>query len=400
MWNRLILLFIVNFLATLSFAVDAQKVIKKANSLILNKKYETAFKKLNQYDPNNKDLSIFLKKYEIVSKYAISSKQHRSYALRDLGKKENLKSLRINVNDLHFYNLNVDLIFDSLLKINSDDCELNQLASDHLFDAHLKFGDNWVRPENEYLKQMAIYSEKTIKGNCVNEMSYYKIGYYLINVGKYKESIYFLYQSILKNDKNPMYHYNLSLSYIMTKAPASALVHAKKAYELYTDSLYKSDASRLLAEAYYQNKYIDSAIMFYEKAEELDSTTLNNITSLLSIYLRTSNKKADDVFMKIHKIDPTNPAIYNQLEQIYGNIGLENELIKKYEGLLNTYSTDIEVQANLKYYLARLYSLDNKEKAIETYLQAKSNFEKVYKADHPVFGSIEKSVSQLREEKK
>lgn len=186
----------------------------------------------------------------------------------------------------------------------------------------------------------------------------------------------------------------------MTKSPASALIHAKKAYQLYTDSLYKSDASRILAEAYFQNKYVDSAIMFYEKAEELDSTTINNITSLLSIYLRTSNPKANDVFKKIYKIDPTNPAIYNQLEQIYGNNALENELIKKYEELLTTYSNDIEVQANLKYYLARLYSLENKEKAIETYMQAKSNFEKVYKADHPVFISIEKSVAELKEDKK
>ncbi len=400
MWNRLILLFIVNLISLLSFATDSHKVIKKADELILNKKYESAFKKLNQYDPYNKDLSVFLKKYEIVSKYAVSSKQHRSYALRDINKKEENKNLKINLEDINYYDFKVDLILDSLLKLNSEDCELNKLASDHLFDVHLKFGNNWVKPETEFLKQMAIYSEKTLKGNCVNEMSYYKIGYYLINVGKYKESIYFLYQSVLQNDKSPIYHYNLSLSYLMTKAPASALVHAKKAYALYTDSLYKSDASRMLAEAYYQNKFIDSAIMFFEKAEQLDSTTINNIASLLNIYLRTSNKKADDVFMKIYKIDPTNPAIYNQLEQIYGNNALENDLIKHYEELLITYSNETEVQANLKYYLARLYSLENKEKAIETYLQAKLDFEKVYKADHPVFGSIEKSVVQLKEEKK
>ncbi|MFN5705283.1 MAG: tetratricopeptide repeat protein, partial [bacterium] len=377
-----------------------QKIIEKANKLISTKKYATAYKILNQYDPLNKSNDVFLKKYEIVSKFALSSKQHRSYALKDLSKNQDIKSLKINLNDLNYFDFKVDLIFDSLLKITPEDCELNKLASDHLFDIHIKFGKNWLKSEKEYLKQMAIYSEKTLKGKCVNDQSYYKIGYYLINVGKYKESIYFLNQSALKNDKNAMYHYNLSLSYLMTKAPGFALIHAKKAYSLYTDSLYKSDASRMLAEAYFQNNFVDSAIMFYEKAEELDSTTTNNIASLLNIYLKTSNSKANDLFIKFYKLDPTNPAIYNQLEQIYSNNALENELIKKYEDLLTTYSNDIEILANLKYYLARLYSIENTELAIETYLQSKSNFEKIYKSDHPVFNSIEQSIEQLKELKK
>jgi tetratricopeptide (TPR) repeat protein len=186
----------------------------------------------------------------------------------------------------------------------------------------------------------------------------------------------------------------------MTKAPASALKHAKIAYSLYTDSLYKSDASRMLAEAYYQNNFVDSAIMFYEKAEDLDSTTTNNIASLLNIYLKTSNIKANDIFIKLYKIDPTNPSIYNQLERIYSNNAKEYELINKYEALLISNSNDFEIVANLKYYLARLYSLENTELAIATYLESKASFEKIYKADHPVFNSIEKSIEQLKEIKK
>lgn len=400
MWNRLIAFVILNLMVVSTYANSDQKIIEKANKLIGAKKYETAYKILEQYDPNNYKYEIFLKKFEIVSNYAVSSKQHRSFALKNLTKNQDIKTFKIDNKELNYFDFKIDIIFDSLLKLQPDDCELNKLASDHLFDIHLKFGNNWVKPENEYLKQMAIYSEKTLNGKCVNDQSYYKVGYYLINVGKYKESIYFLNQSALKNDKNAMYHYNLSLSYLMTKSPGFALIHAKKAYSLYTDSLYKSDASRLLAEAYFQNKFVDSAIMFYEKAEELDSTTTNNIASILNIYLKTSNSKANDFFIKLYKIDPTNPAIYNQLEQIYSNNSLENELIKKYESLLITYSNDVEILANLKYYLARLYSIENIELAIETYLQAKANFEKIYKSDHPVFKSIEQSISQLKELKK
>lgn len=399
MWNRFIAIVVLNLITSFSFANSDKKIIDQANKLISNKKFETAFKKLDQYDPQNKNIDIFLKKYEIVSKYALSSKLHRAYALKDLKKNENLNSVVYNIDQINFHEFKADLVFDSLLKIQPENCDLNKQASEHLFDIHLKFGKNWVKPENEYLRQMAIYSEKSIKGKCADEKSYYKIGYYLINVGKYQESIYFLYQCVLKNDKNATYHYNLSLAYLMTKSPATALKHAKKAYDLYTDSLYKSDASRMLGEAYFQNNFVDSAVMFYEKAEELDSSTINNIASLLNIYLKTSNTKADECFNKFYKLDPTNPTIYNQLEQIFTNNAIENELIKKYEDLLLRYSENAEVLANLKYYLARLYSIENTELAIKTYQESKSYFEKIYKNDHPVFTSIDKSIQQLKDQK-
>lgn len=400
MWNRFIAIVVLNLITSFSFANSDKKIIDQANKLISNKKFETAFKKLDQYDPQNKNIDIFLKKYEIVSKYALSSKLHRAYALKDLKKNENLNSVVYNIDQINFHEFKADLVFDSLLKIQPENCELNKLASEHLFDVHLKFGKYWIMPENEYLKQMAIYSEKTIKGNCANEQSYYKIGYYLINVGKYKESIYFLYQCVLKNDKSPTYHYNLALAYLMTKSQATALKHAKKAYELYTDSMYKSDASRMLGEAYFQNKFIDSAIMYYEKAEELDSTTINNIASLLNIYIKTSNSKADECFSKLYNIDPKNPTIYNQLEQIYSTNAAENELIKKYEGLLIRHSDNDEISANLKYYLARLYSIENIDLAIKTYNESKTYFEKIYKNDHPVFSSIDESIQQLKVQQK
>lgn len=390
MCNRLITLLLINFLSVVVYASNDKKIIESADKLVAKKKYESAFLKLNNYDPENKKIEIFLKKYEIVSKYAVSSKLHRAYSFPNSKKS----------NQLNYYTLNVDLVFDSLLKLDPNNCELNKLASEHLFDVHNKFGKNWIKAENEYLKQMALYSEKTIQNNCADEQSYYKIGYYLINVGKYKESIYFLYQCVLKNDKNPTYHYNLSLSYLMTKSPASALKHAKSAYENHTDSLFKSDASRLLAEAYFQNKFTDSAIMFYEKAEELDSSTINNIASLLNIYLKTSNAKAETCFEKFYNLDPKNPTIYNYLEQIFTNNNLEEKLIEKYERLLSIHSNNSEILGNLKYYLARLYSINNIELAIKSYQESKTYFEQVHNSDHPIFNSIEKSIEQLIEIKK
>lgn len=378
-------------------ANNGQKVIKKANKLITNKKYATAFKLLDQVDPLNLNTDIFLLKFDLATKYAVSTKDYRFFSFKDFKNKENIDGAKIELNNLESYDFKIDLIFDSLLQKQSTNCKLHKIAADYLFDINLKFGQNWVRPESDYLKQMALYSEKTINLKCADDKDYYKIGYYLINVGKYKESIYFLYQSILKNETYATSHYNLAFAYLMTKAPAAALKHAKKAFELYSDSLYKSDASRILAESYFQNNQVDSAIIFYEKAEELDSSTINNIASLLNIYLKVSNiEKADLYFNKIFKIDPNNPAIYNQIEQIYANNGLNESLIKKYEYLLTQYTDNIEVIANLKYYLARLYSLNDTERAVKTYEESRKYFEKIYKIDHPVFASIDKSIEQLK----
>ena len=73
-----------------AFAQTETEIINKANDLIANKKYETAFKLLQDFDARNEKPDVVLLKEDIALNYFVTSIMHEIFALKDLEKNEDI----------------------------------------------------------------------------------------------------------------------------------------------------------------------------------------------------------------------------------------------------------------------------------------------------------------------
>lgn len=71
------------------------QVLKQATELMQSRKYESAFKLLNRYDPKHRRPAIALKQTDLALNYYLRSRELEGFGFRDLGPLERLDSLRL-----------------------------------------------------------------------------------------------------------------------------------------------------------------------------------------------------------------------------------------------------------------------------------------------------------------
>lgn len=99
------------------FGQTETETIKKAKELIVNKKYESAFKVLNGFDPKNRNPEIVLLKEDIALNYFVSSIMHQMFAFKDLEKNEDIMDYRGKKGSFGMYMFTLDKVLDSLIRI-------------------------------------------------------------------------------------------------------------------------------------------------------------------------------------------------------------------------------------------------------------------------------------------
>ena len=86
---------LISLFIALTVAGQTEKgTLKKANELIKEKKYQSAYKLLNDFDPKNCNVEIVLLKEDIVLNYYITSIMHQVFSLKDLEKNEDIMDYR------------------------------------------------------------------------------------------------------------------------------------------------------------------------------------------------------------------------------------------------------------------------------------------------------------------
>src|ERR1700743_422923 len=97
-------------------AQSQDQVMKLANTLIANKKYDSAFKTLEAFDPKNRNPQIALLKEDISLDYFISNIMYQTFAFKDLEKNEDISDYRGKSGAFSMYMFPVNEILDSLIK--------------------------------------------------------------------------------------------------------------------------------------------------------------------------------------------------------------------------------------------------------------------------------------------
>ncbi|MDL2251233.1 tetratricopeptide repeat protein [Odoribacter sp. OttesenSCG-928-J03] len=389
-----IAILILTFFSLTVFGQNEIERVKKANELIADKKYESAFKLLDDFDPENNIPDIVLLKEDIVLNYFVTSIMHKMFALKDLEENENIMDYRGKGGLLGVQMFQVDSILERLIGIYPTNCKLYQGLGKFYYDTHLRYGERWLKSQDELFELMQTNFQKAVDGNCADYLSNYVLGYINLVQEKYQESIPHFLKSIEMNKDYATSYYNLAYAYFFIDDKENALKYVKNALDLYTDQEYKSDAARMLAQIYLELNDENNAIKNYELADKINPKQYYNLRPLLDLYVKTGNKKSDKVIKDFFDLAPTNPTIYNDLRSIYFNYDKADKLIAFYISQISALKNDKKVQGNLNFYLGQIYIEKDKKIAKEYFLKAKKIFIKVFDKNHQVFGAIEDGIKQ------
>ncbi|MDP4229348.1 MAG: tetratricopeptide repeat protein [Bacteroidota bacterium] len=393
MKNIFLVVCVFAFAAT-AFGQPESKVIGQARSLIADKKYESAYKALDAEDPKNNNPEIVLLKEEIVLKYFITSIMHQMFALKDLEKNEDIMDYRGKEGSFGMYVFAPDSVLTRLIKKHPDNYKLYKGLGDFYYDVNLKYPGQWLKEEEELQRLINKNYQIAIDHGLGDDHVFYALGYILLSNKQNKEAIpYFLQSIALKNDFADA-HYNLAYAYLFTDDRENAIKYAKNAIDLYKEPELKSDAARIVAQAYVELHDDKNAAIYYEAANTIDTGNYENIKPMLDLYVRTGNPKRADALNAFFLLAPEKPTIYNNLADIYMGYDKTDELISFLKSKLPVYETQKNIYGNLHFYLGKLYLVSDKKTAKQYFLKAKDIFSTVYEKDHAVFKALDEGIEE------
>ncbi len=375
---------------------EEAETIKKANDLITEKKYNTAFNLLDKFDPTNDKPNVVLLKEEILLNYFVTSILHQMFSLVDIKKNEDILDYRGKEGSFNTQLFAVDSILTRLITMYPTNCELKKGLANYYYEVHLKYGGRWLKDDKELFPIIQTNFEKAIDGGCADYLSHYVLAYINLLQEKNEESIPHFLASIELNDKYASSHYNLAYAYYFTNDEEKALKHAKRSLDLYSDKIYKSDAARMIGQIYTELQDDKNAIAYYEEADKIDPENYYNIKPILHLYLKTNNKNTKQTTNAFFNLDPTNPTIYYDLEEVYFSNNKGNELIDFYKSQFPMFKNNNTVQGGLNFGLARIYLQTDKNIAKGFFIKAKQDFEKVYDKNHNVFRVIDAGLERCK----
>ena len=391
---KLKLTVILIFCITVSFAQKG--VIDEANKLIKLKKYESAYKLLDNADPNNEKPEIAIAKTKLVLNFYVTSEMHQIFALKDLTPNEKLSAIRGGEGNYSMYKFSPNTILLDLIEKHPNNYELQKELGNFYHEIHLNYENNWLIPDSVLVNKFKNYYLNAYEKGVFDSWSAYGIGYaYLINLD-YQSAIPFLKKSIELNSKDPYSNYNLAYAYLYTDQTEKGIESAKKALDLYDDPDDKANVARMIAVMYLEQEDSVNAIEYYKKADAIQPNNYSTVKALLELEMDLNMEAYRQRTKQFFLLAPEAPTIYQDLMRFYWTANNPDELIRFLSEQTNNYSTDYTVSGNLKFYTA-LIQHDKKDfkNAKLNFRLAKEAYEKVFDADHQVFKVIESYNNKL-----
>ena len=366
-----------------------ENAIEKANKLIEDKKYESAFKILNEADPKNQNPDIVMAKSDLLLKYFTKSIMHKLFGLKDLELNEDLMELRSGQGNFSMFIFAPDSILNNLISIYPDNYKLRKSLGNYYHEIHLKYPKGWFEPDSIVIQKFKENYMLSYENGIYDYWTIYGIGYACLIKGDYKNSIPYFEKSIkLKNDY-PSNHYNLAYACLYTGQHEKGITSAIKAMDLYEYPGYKADAAKMVGVMYKELKQNDKALEYFYKANNIKPNDYYTLKPILEIEIILNNEKYKNRTKEFFFLGPGNPAIYQDLMKIYWDNKKQDELITFLENQKSDFQTDNKTLGNIYFYIATI-QFDK-----EDYSNSKTNFEKsreifkkVYQSNHRVFEVI------------
>ena len=370
-----------------SFNALGQSALKKAESLVEERQYLSAFETLEKADPKNQNADILYLKTEIVLKYFVRSINHQIFALHDLAENEDLLELRMQSEGSYSMQVfQADSLIKNLLKDEPDNFKLHYILGRYYQEVYMKYGESPNMPETVLLKHMEMHFGIAYKNGIKKPMAAYGIGFYHLMQEDFSSAIPYLIDCTKLDSNYIPAHYNLAYAYLQLNRRTEAIAAAQKAFVLYEDQTLKADAARMIAVSYAELDSLEQALVYYRHSDTLNPQNFYTLKTLMQLEIVLDSLHFPGTRLRFYNLAPDKPSIYQELMDVHVANGKEQELLFFYQEQLSAEPTDSLQFANLNLFSAVLQKVLKQEEDWPISLaRARKSFKEIYPADHQVF---------------
>lgn len=221
------------------------QVLQQASDLMLERKYESAFKLLNQFDPRHRRPAIVLKQTELALNYYLRSRELEGFGFRDLAPTERLDSLRAKYTRAAIpYPFAVEPILLNLKKRYPTNYKLDRALADYYYQVLQCECAEAEKSPKALMALISRYYTTAHKHGLGDYLSYYAMGYVRMSQGRFAESVPLFKRSVALRSNYPLAHFNLAYSYNELKKLPEAREEVLTAARLFAEenSPLKEDA--------------------------------------------------------------------------------------------------------------------------------------------------------------
>ena len=380
----------------------AQKDIRRCDSLVSEKQYLSAFECFEKADPENIDPDVVLKKADLTQKYNVKTIRNHLFAFVDPRNGEELEILKkaLKNDSFRFFEFKIDTVLQKLIKDYPEDYRLVKALGDFYYNTYRDMGDNWFISAKQLLNRFYdLYLEAYNHGGY-DAGSLYAIAFYHSVFEDYGEAAEWYERSLDLKSGDPLTAYSMGVNYLLARKPEKGIAPMKTAYELYSDSLKKGDAARILGIMYYKTDRKEEALEMFGKADALSPAYHPNQMFLLRSQLQMGqDKPALELARVIFDQAPVDPDVPDELLDMFRSEGEGQLLATLFRSLLQQYRNNHEANGNIRFHYGKLLYLEGeKKKAVKMFRKSKKQFSKTLPPDHHVFKMLDDMIVKIKEQ--
>lgn len=269
--------------STVALAQSETSMLERADQLVSQRQYASAYNLLEDFDPTNDRPAVLLKKEVIVLNYFVQSINHMAFSLQDLKPEEDLDSIRANFETGTMFPFMADSLLKRLIARYPDDCQLLCGYANYyyalLYDYNI---DLW----QAYLDSACLaLLHRASSVACPCPGAAYQLGLRYNIDGQDDSAAFYYRRTIALCDTDWNAHYNLGSVLYHQGHYAEAVPHFRMAYGGYQSPDMKADAARALGIIFSDHLNLpDSAGRYILAAHELSPGDYDNAANLLTYY--------------------------------------------------------------------------------------------------------------------
>lgn len=284
--KKVLLLVAICLLTAKATAQNEKKVLKDVDQMIAQRQYLSAYQLLDNFDPNNDNIAVVLKKEHIVLNFFSQSIMHRMFSLADLKEGESLDESRQNFESGEIIVFDADSLILRLLARNPNNSDL--------LDGHARYHQSVLDDYDHDVWMSSLDStclELFQKGSDKRSATAAsQLGLYYTLLEDYPSALPQYRRAISLCDTAWGDYYNIGIVEYYTEQYTEAIQHLLRAYEGYTNPALKSDAARVIGIIYDEHlNNPDKALKYFQLAISANANNVYNNAYLLKFHLTHKN---------------------------------------------------------------------------------------------------------------